>query len=66
MPIEGIIAGLKEIADTYNLGKYNDYVKDAVEALTGMDSELDKAFNEGKMAQLEECFEMALRVAKEV
>lgn len=57
MPIEGIIDGLREIADQYDLGRHNEYIRDAVEALSRMDAELDKAYEKGKYVQLCEDFE---------
>lgn len=56
MPIEGIIAGLKEISEKYDLGTHNDFVKDAIEALTETDAELDRAYEAGKYDQLCEDF----------
>lgn len=56
MPIEGIIAGLKEISENYDLGAHNDYVRDAVQALTEVDKNLDEAYAAGKYDQLCEDF----------
>ena len=62
MPIEGIIEGLKEVARQIQQQELVDYVSDAIEALTDIDIQLDEAYKEGKRQQLEECYEMALRI----
>lgn len=55
MPIEGIIHGLREAAQRHPLDvELADFVEDAVEALTEVDADLDKAYNEGKLAEAEE------------
>lgn len=57
MPIEGIISGLQEIAEKFELGMHSDYIKDAIDALADVDAELDKAYRAGKYDQLCEDFE---------
>ena len=65
MTIEGIIAGLKEMAETFDLGEYGGYIKDAVDALKEVDKNLDEAYAAGKYDQLCEDFEMVVKSRKE-
>ena len=64
MPIEGIITGLQEITEQYDLGGHNDYIRDAIQALSEVDDSLDEAYAAGKYDQLCEDFELAIRVRK--
>lgn len=61
MPIDGIIAGLKEVIAQYNLGALDIYVKDAIEALSEVDEELDKAYTDGRYDQLCDDFEILIK-----
>ena len=56
MSIEGIIDGLKEIIEGYDLGVHVGFVKEAINALTEVDKSLDEAYAAGKYDQLQECF----------
>lgn len=56
MPIEGIIAGLTEINDRFDLGVHRECIKDAIEALAEVDKNLDEAYAAGKYDQLCEDF----------
>lgn len=56
MSIEGIIDGLKEIIEGYDLGVHDGFVKEAINALTEVDKSLDEAYAAGKYDQLQECF----------
>lgn len=62
MPVEAIISALMDAARKYHEDEeLKKTVDDAVEALAEVDAELDKAFNDGKYAQLEADFDALIR-----
>ena len=61
MLIEGIIDGLREAAKRHVEDRELDaIVRDAVDALTDVDEQVDKAYLDGKYAQQSEDFELVL------
>ena len=61
MPIEGIIAGLKECAEKHDDdGVLGMYVKDAIEVLTQVETHMDESYQAGKFDQLQEDYRTAL------
>lgn len=61
MPIEGIIDGLKEAAKRHAEDRELDaIVRDAIDALTDVDEQVDKAYLDGKYVQQSEDFELVL------
>ena len=61
MPIEGIIDGLKEAAQRHAEDRELDaIVRDAIDALTDVDEQVDKAYLDGKYVQQSEDFELVL------
>lgn len=61
MPIDGIIDGLRRAVLRHCEDKeLADYVSDAIDALEGVDHELDKAYKEGKYVQLREDFDAVI------
>ena len=61
MPIEGIIDGLREAAKRHAEDRELDaIVRDAIDALTDVDEQVDKAYLDGKYVQQSEDFELVL------
>ena len=61
MPIEGIIDGLREAAKRHAEDRELDViVRDAIDALTDVDEQVDKAYLDGKYVQQSEDFELVL------
>ena len=61
MPIEGIIAGLKECAEKHDDdGVLCMYIKDAIDVLTNVEKHMDESYEAGKFDQLQEDYGTAL------